>query len=102
MKVTINKQLLVSIEEMEATRYTLMLFQMAYPEKIKINKSKVKGGIHIECWLLNEDKEPLYKDLCKHYKLFEVMFISNHCEKHYSSRIIPAFDLFYSPERCCG
>ena len=58
MKVTINKQLLVSIEEMEATRYTLMLFQMAYPEKIKINKSKVKGGIHIECWLLNEDKEP--------------------------------------------
>lgn len=40
------------------TRYTLMLFQMAYPEQIKINKSKVKGGIHIECWLLNEDKEP--------------------------------------------
>ena len=40
------------------TRYTLMLFQMAYPEQIKIEKSKVEGGIHIECWLLNEDKEP--------------------------------------------
>ena len=40
------------------TRYTLMLFQMAYPEQISINKSKVKGGIHIECWLLNENKEP--------------------------------------------
>ena len=40
------------------TRYTLMLFQMAYPEQIKIDKSKVNGGIHIECWLLNEDKEP--------------------------------------------
>lgn len=40
------------------TRYTLMLFQMAYPEQINIKKSKVKGGIHIECWLLNEDKEP--------------------------------------------
>ena len=40
------------------TRYTLMLFQMAYHEQIKIDKSKVNGGIHIECWLLNEDKEP--------------------------------------------
>lgn len=40
------------------TRYTLMLFQMAYPEQIKIDKSKVKDGIHIECWLLNQDKEP--------------------------------------------
>lgn len=40
------------------TRYTLMLFQMAYPEQIKIDKSKVEGGIRIECWLLNEDKEP--------------------------------------------
>lgn len=40
------------------TRYTLMLFQMAYPEQIKIDKIKVKGGIHIECWLLNKDKEP--------------------------------------------
>jgi len=25
---------------------------------VKIDKSKVEGGIHIECWLLNEDKEP--------------------------------------------
>lgn len=40
------------------TRYTLMLFQMAYPEQIKIDKSKVEGGIRIACWLLNEDKEP--------------------------------------------
>ena len=40
------------------TRYTLMLFQMAYPEQIKIDKSKANGGIHVECWLLNEDKEP--------------------------------------------
>lgn len=39
------------------TRYTLMLFQMAYPEQIKIDKSKVEGGIHIACWLLNEDKK---------------------------------------------
>jgi hypothetical protein len=59
-----------------------------------VNEAKVK---QIE-FDFNEDKEPLYKDLCKHYKLFEVMFISNHCEKHYSSRIIPNFDLFYSPE----
>lgn len=40
------------------TRYTLMLFQMAYPEQITIDKGKAKDGIHIECWLLNEDKEP--------------------------------------------
>ena len=26
------------------TRYTLMLFQMAYPEQVKIEKSKVKDG----------------------------------------------------------
>lgn len=40
------------------TRYTLMLFQSAYPDQIKIDKIKVKEGINIECWLLNEDKEP--------------------------------------------
>ena len=31
---------------------------MAYPEQIKIDKSKVEDGIRIACWLLNEDKEP--------------------------------------------
>ena len=31
---------------------------MAYPEQVKFYKSKEKDGIHIECWLLNEDKEP--------------------------------------------
>ena len=40
------------------TRYTVFLFQSAYPDQIRIEKSKVEGGIHIECWLLNEDKEP--------------------------------------------
>jgi len=59
-----------------------------------VNEAKVK---QIE-FDFNENKEPLYKDLCKHYKLFEVMMISNQCEKHYNSHIIPFFDLFYSPE----
>ena len=40
------------------TRYTLMLFQSAYPEQIRIEKAKGEDGIRIECWLLNEDKEP--------------------------------------------
>ncbi|MBP5425105.1 MAG: hypothetical protein J6Y33_03415 [Prevotella sp.] len=40
------------------TIYTLMLFQSAYPEQIRIDKGKGKDGIYIECWLLNEDKEP--------------------------------------------
>lgn len=35
-----------------------MLFQSAYPEQIKIEKGKGEDGIYIECWLLNEDKEP--------------------------------------------
>lgn len=59
-----------------------------------VNEAKIK---QIE-FDFNEDKEPLYKDLCNHYKLFENMIISNHCEKHYHSRIIPNLDLYYSPE----
>lgn len=39
------------------TRYTIELFQMAYPDQIRIDRHKVEKGIHIECWLLNEDKE---------------------------------------------
>ena len=44
----------------------------------------------------NENKEPLYKDLCNHYDLKEDTEIYGH--KHYSSRIIPYFDLYYSLE----
>ena len=40
------------------TRYTLVLFQLAYPEQIRIDKGKWKDGIHIECWLLNEENKP--------------------------------------------
>ena len=40
------------------TRYTLMLLQSAYPEQIRIDRHKGDKGIHIECWLLNEDKTP--------------------------------------------
>lgn len=46
----------------------------------------------------NEDKEPLYKDLCKHYNLFENMIIGNYYEKHYHYRIIPNLDIYYSSE----
>ena len=45
----------------------------------------------------NENKEPLYKDLCNHYDLKEDTEIYG--QKHYSSRIIPYFDLYYSLER---
>lgn len=44
----------------------------------------------------NENKEPLYKDLCNHYDLKEDTEIYGH--KHYSSLIIPYFDLYYSLE----
>lgn len=40
------------------TRYTLMMFQMAYPEHIRIERHKGTDGIFIECLLLNEDKTP--------------------------------------------
>jgi len=40
------------------TRYTVMLFQEAYPEQIRFEKAKVENGIYIQCWLLNKDKEP--------------------------------------------
>lgn len=44
---------------MGLSRYTLFLFQEAYPEQIKINKYKQKDDtISIEVWLLNQDKEP--------------------------------------------
>ena len=45
-----------------------------------------------------ENKEPLYKDLCNHYDLKEVVIIGSGCEKHYSSNVMPYFDLYYSPE----
>lgn len=44
----------------------------------------------------NENKEPLYKDLCNHYDLKEDTEI--YSQKHYSSRIIPYFDLYYTLE----
>lgn len=44
----------------------------------------------------NENKEPLYKDLCNHYDLKEDTEIYG--QKHYSSLIIPCFELFYSLE----
>ena len=44
----------------------------------------------------NENKEPLYKVLCNHYDLKEDKEIYG--QKHYSSRIIPYFDLYYSLE----
>lgn len=42
------------------TRYTVMLFQEAYPEQIRIDRHKNEktGKINIECYLLNEDKTP--------------------------------------------
>lgn len=40
------------------TRYTVMLFQDAYPEQIRIERYKKDNNIYIECWLLNEDYEP--------------------------------------------
>lgn len=40
------------------TRYTVMLFQEAYPEQIKFEKQKTDNGLYIECWLLNKNKEP--------------------------------------------
>ena len=40
------------------TRYTLMLFQQAYPEQIDIQKFKKDDKISIACYLLNEDKTP--------------------------------------------
>ena len=44
----------------------------------------------------NENKEPLYKYLCNHYDLKEDTEIYG--QKHYSSRIIPYFELYYSLE----
>lgn len=44
----------------------------------------------------NENKEPLYKDLCNHYDLKEDTEIYG--QKHYSLRIIPYFELYYSLE----
>ena len=40
------------------TRYTLMLFQSAYPDQIEIYKCNKDNQIYTEFWLLNEDKEP--------------------------------------------
>lgn len=39
-------------------RYTVFLLQQAYPDQIEILKHKQDNGIYIECWMLNEDKEP--------------------------------------------
>ena len=59
-----------------------------------VNEAKIK---QIE-FDFNENKEPLYKDLCNHYNLKENTAIYGQCEKHYSSPIMPYFDLYYSPE----
>ena len=44
----------------------------------------------------NENKEPLYKDICNHYDLKEDTEIYG--QKHYSLRIITNLELFYSLE----
>lgn len=59
-----------------------------------VNEAKIK---QIE-FDFNEDKEPLYKDLCKHYDLMENTVIVGQSEKHYRSYLIPCFDLYYSHE----
>lgn len=46
----------------------------------------------------SENKEPLFKDLCKHYDLVENTVLGGQSEKHYHSYLIPFFDLYYSPE----
>lgn len=38
------------------TRLTVMLFQDAYPEQIQLEKVPEENGIHLYCYLLNEDK----------------------------------------------
>lgn len=58
-----------------------------------VNEAKIK---QIE-FDFNENKEPLYKDLCKHYDLVENN-VNVQSEKHYHSYLIPCFDLYYSPE----
>lgn len=60
--------------------------------KICLNEAR-KKQIEFD---FNENKEPLYKDLCNHYDLKEDTEIYG--QKHYSSRIIPYFDLYYSLE----
>ncbi len=42
------------------TRRTVMLFQMAWPDQVRILKDGVDGGdgFNIEAWLLNEDGDP--------------------------------------------
>lgn len=59
-----------------------------------LNEAKIK---QIE-FDFNENKEPLYKDLCKHYDLVENTVLGGQSEKHYHSYLIPFFDLYYSPE----
>lgn len=40
------------------SRYTIFLLQQAYPDQIEILKYKRDQGIYIECFLLDEDKNP--------------------------------------------
>lgn len=40
------------------SRYTIFLLQQAYPDQIEILKHKRNQGIYIECFLLDEDKNP--------------------------------------------
>lgn len=60
--------------------------------KVCLNEA-IKKQIEFD---FNENKEPLYKDLCNHYDLKEDTEIYG--QKHYSSRIIPYFELYYSLE----
>jgi len=40
------------------TTLTILTFQNAYPDFIRFEKEQTKDGLLVECWLLNEDKEP--------------------------------------------
>lgn len=40
------------------SRYTIFLFQQAYPDQIEIFKHYQGSGIYIECFLLDAEKNP--------------------------------------------
>lgn len=58
-----------------------------------VNEAKIK---QIE-FDFNEDKEPLFKELCKYYNLEKMETIGDNI--HYHSFLVPHLDLYYSPEK---
>lgn len=40
------------------SRYTIFLFQQAYPDQVEILKHNQDSGIYIECFLLDAEKTP--------------------------------------------